>query len=106
MDISEQVKSLMDEYSARRSSLEQEYKKRLRKLCIPYAQKRARFKVGDIIRGGVNILRVDSIGASIWGDRILTAYRGPLLTTKLKERKSRDVMEIVDDGEILITKIK
>ena len=98
---------IMDEYAEERKHLEQRYKAKLRDLCVPYAQSRARYKVGDILERSGIIIRVERIGATISRDEILTAYSGPMLTKSFKTGKDNPVngFKIVDHNDNSITKL-
>ena len=97
------AREILSEYSEKRLALEKVYKQKLREISIPYAQEKARFKIGDIIESKGVIIRVEKIGAHVGKEEIYTTYKGPMLTKGLKVRKDnpKDGASIIDKDVII-----
>lgn len=98
----EKAQEILQEYNEKRAELEIRYKKKLRDIIVPYAEEKARFKVGDIIQkeGHINI-KIKSIGARLADKEIIPVYSGAILTKALKERKGLSPTMILESEDII-----
>ena len=103
--VKEQIKRITEEYEAKRIELKKVYETKLREVCVPYAIKIARFKVGQIIDHLGRIFLIEKIGATIVKGDVYPAYSGPLLTKALKKAKRGYEVTVTDfDTELKLIK--
>lgn len=84
-----------EEYDKRIREAEDEYEKKKRNIVVEFALSNNPYKVGDILKDGAKIIRVEKIKVSRFTcDYPYCIYDGVLLTKKLKPYKNGDTGSI------------
>lgn len=91
-----------DEFIKRRDAIYSTYKNNLKSLDIEYIKQNAKFKIGNIIERYGEIIKIESISYSKWGDYPCPLYKGHQLKKDLTPRKDNNILFLSEEGSILI----